>query len=191
MCDTIYIGNTQHTSNKIMDVHFYDLLLLLKNWQKSDSFAAHFEQHFKYNMSYTYLRKCMSFKLVKQINPIGAMKTFTKPNCNLFMEERPTILKSYMKNASILWTRIRRCTGPTGTKLFPFIFPKHWWSRLTGERVRYFLVMNESKSYFWCPRVLLTLPIWNISVRRSNASAVEPRIGLSQNHPKIMFNLTY
>ena len=46
MCDAIYIGNTQQTFKKRMDGHFSDLLCLLKNGQKSDSFAAHFEQHF-------------------------------------------------------------------------------------------------------------------------------------------------
>ena len=35
----------------------------------------------------------MTFKVLKQLNEIGAMKTFTKPNCNLFMQERLTILK--------------------------------------------------------------------------------------------------
>ena len=35
----------------------------------------------------------MTFKLVKQLNPIVAMNTFTKTNCNLCMEERLTILK--------------------------------------------------------------------------------------------------
>ena len=70
-----------------MYCHFSDLLSLFKNGQKSDSFAAHFEQHFKANMSRTDLRKYMKFKLVNQRNMIGAMKTFTKPNCNLFIEE--------------------------------------------------------------------------------------------------------
>ena len=46
MCDDIYIGNTQQTFKKIMDGHFSDLLRLLKNGQKSDSFASDFEQHF-------------------------------------------------------------------------------------------------------------------------------------------------
>ena len=36
----------------------------------------------------------MTFKLVNQINPIGTMKTFTKPNYNLLMEERLTTLKN-------------------------------------------------------------------------------------------------
>ena len=42
MCDAIYIGNTQQTFKKRMDGHFSDLLRLLKNGQKSDSFAVCF-----------------------------------------------------------------------------------------------------------------------------------------------------
>ena len=77
-----------------MDGHFSDLLRLLKNGQKSDSFAAHFEQHFNTTRSRTDLRKYMTFKVVKQLSLIGAMKKFTKPNFNLCMEERLTILKN-------------------------------------------------------------------------------------------------
>ena len=76
-----------------MDGHFYDLLRLLKNGHKSDSFAAHFEQHFNTTTSRTDLRKYMTCKFVKQLNPIGAMKTFKKLNCNLCMEGRLTIPK--------------------------------------------------------------------------------------------------
>ena len=64
-----------------------------KNGQKLDSFAAHFLQHFNTTTSRTNLRKYMAFKVVKEINPIGAMKILTKPNCNLCMQERLTILK--------------------------------------------------------------------------------------------------
>ena len=45
-------------------------------------------------MSRTYLRKCMTFKFVKQLNPIGKMKTLTKPNFNICMEKRLTIPKN-------------------------------------------------------------------------------------------------
>ena len=83
MCDAIYIGNTQKTFKKRMDGHFSDLKRLLKNRQKSDSLAAHFVQHFNTAMSHTDLRKYITFKVVKQLNPIGEIKTFTKPNCNL------------------------------------------------------------------------------------------------------------
>ena len=93
MCDAIYIDNNQQTFKKKMDGHFSDLQRLLKNGQKSDSFAAHFVQHFNNTTSRTDLRKCMTFKVIKQINPIGVMKFFTKPNCNLFMQERLKILK--------------------------------------------------------------------------------------------------
>ena len=91
---TIFLLQTYFlTFKKIMDDHFYDLQRLLKNGQKSDSFAAHFVQHFNNTTSRTDIRKCMKFKLIKQLNMIGAMKTFTKPNCNLYMQERLTILK--------------------------------------------------------------------------------------------------
>ena len=68
-----------------MDGHFFNILRLLNNGQKYDSFDAHFEQHLNSTKSRTDLRKYMTFKLVKQLTPIGAMKTFTKSNCNLCM----------------------------------------------------------------------------------------------------------
>ena len=73
---------------------FSDILRLLKKGQKSDSFAAHFEQYFNASTSRTDIRKYMTSKVVKQLNPIGTMETFTKPNCNLCMEEHLTILKN-------------------------------------------------------------------------------------------------
>ena len=120
MCDDIYIGNTQQTFKKILDGHFSNLQHLLKNGQKSDSFAAHLLQHFNNTTSRTYLRKCMAFKVVKQLNPIGAMKTFTKPNCNLCMQERLMILKNLgdkcvtvmNKNSEIYGACLHKTTFP-------------------------------------------------------------------------------
>ena len=77
-----------------MDSHLSDLQRLLKNGQKSDSFAAHFKHHFNTTKSLTYLCKYITFKLVKELNLIGKMKTFTNINCNLYMEEHLTILKN-------------------------------------------------------------------------------------------------
>ena len=74
-------------------VIFSYLLRLLKNGNKSDSFSIQFEQHFNTTKSHIDLRKYMMFIVVKVLNQIGAMKTVTKPNCNLCMEERLTILK--------------------------------------------------------------------------------------------------
>ena len=94
MCEDIYICNTNQTFKKRMDGNFYNTLRLLKNGQKPDSFAAHSEQHFNSTMSRTDLRMCTAFKVVKQLNKIGAMKKFTKPNCNLCMQESLTTLKN-------------------------------------------------------------------------------------------------
>ena len=60
----------------------------------------------------------MTFKVVKQLNPIGAMKTFTKPNCNLCMEEPLIILKNIRdkhvtvmnKNSDIYWACLNKTT---------------------------------------------------------------------------------
>ena len=93
MCENIYIGNTHHAFKKIMVIHFSNILSLLKNGQNYDSFASHFEQHFQSTTSRIDLRKCMTFKLVNQLNPIVAIKTFTKPNRDLSVEERLRILK--------------------------------------------------------------------------------------------------
>ena len=70
----IYKGNTYKTFKKIMDGHFSNLLRLLKNGQKSDSFAAYLKKHFKSTMICPDFRKCMTFKVVKQLNPIDEMK---------------------------------------------------------------------------------------------------------------------
>ena len=87
------IGNNQQTFKKRMDGHFSNLQRLLKNGKKSDSFAAHFVQHFKTTTSLTDVPKYMTFKVVRHTDLIGAMKTFTKPNCNICMQERLTVIK--------------------------------------------------------------------------------------------------
>ena len=94
MCEAIYIGNTQQAFRKRMVGHLSDLLRHLKNGQKLDSFSAYIKQHFNSTTSCTYLCKYITFKVVKQLNLIGAMKTFTKTSFNLCTEERLTILKN-------------------------------------------------------------------------------------------------
>ena len=80
-----------------MDGHFSYILRLIKDEKKSDSFAAHFKQHFNATTSRTDLRKYMAFQVVKQLKPIGTLKYFTKPNCKLCMEENLTIIKNPRK----------------------------------------------------------------------------------------------
>ena len=48
-----------------MDGNFSNLLRLLKNGQKSDSFATHFKHHFNATQSHKDLRKYMAFKVEK------------------------------------------------------------------------------------------------------------------------------
>ena len=99
MYDAICIGNTQHTLNKIKNDHIQSPTSPQKR-TKIRFISAHFKQKFNNNASRADLRKYMTFKLAKTLNPIGAMETFTKPNFNLFMEERLAILKIYVTNAS-------------------------------------------------------------------------------------------
>ena len=57
-----------------MDGHFSDILRLLKNGLKADSFAATFGQHLNTTTSRTDLRKDMTLIGVKELNLIGEMK---------------------------------------------------------------------------------------------------------------------
>ena len=68
----------------------------------------------------------MTFKLVKYINPIGEIQSFTKTNCNMCTEERLPILKNLRDKKITLMKNVWKYTGPSGTKNFPLIFPKHW-----------------------------------------------------------------
>ena len=88
-----------------MGVHFSGVQRLIKKGQKSDSFSAYFKHNFKSTTSCTYLRKCMDFNVVNHLNPIGAMKSFRKPNCNICMEERLTIPKNICDKRITLMNR--------------------------------------------------------------------------------------
>ena len=133
----IYIGNTQQTFKKRMDGHFSDVLRLLNNGQKSDSFAAHFEQHVESTTSRTDLRKCMTFKVVKQLNPIGAMKTFTKPTCNLSLSRYFLIniltFELFVRLSTIVQLGKPPGSVDSGTN-FERSSSQNMWTRLNFER---------------------------------------------------------
>ena len=76
MYDNIYKAKNQQIFKNIMDRNFSDILLPLKNGKETDSFTTHLEQHFKSTKSRTYPLKCMTFKVVKQINLIGAKNIY-------------------------------------------------------------------------------------------------------------------
>ena len=64
----------------------------------------------------------MTFKVVKQINTIGAMKTSTKPNCNLCMEERLKILKNLRDKRVMIMNTNSEIYGPDGTRFVSIDF---------------------------------------------------------------------
>ena len=83
ICDAIYIGNTHQTLKKVMDAHFSNLLCLLNNGQKYDSFDAHFEQNFNSTTSSTDLRNYMTFKVVKKLKSDWCNENIYKTNLQL------------------------------------------------------------------------------------------------------------
>ena len=78
-----------------MEGHLFDIQPLLKNGQKYDSFAAHFEKYFSSTTSHTDLHKFMTLKVVKHLNLIRSMKIFMKPK----WRNGKKFSKSYVKNA--------------------------------------------------------------------------------------------
>ena len=107
LCTAIYIGNTQQTVKTRMTQHFGDVRRLISEGKKSDTFAAHFAQHFDDAPSPAELREIMDFSIVAEVNPIGAVKTFGKMCCSLCMEERLTIVKASKKKGVEL---VNRCS---------------------------------------------------------------------------------
>ena len=53
----------------------------------------------------------MTFKVLKQLNPIDVMKTFTKPNCNICMQERLNILKKLRDKHVTVMNKISEIYG--------------------------------------------------------------------------------
>ena len=92
MRGNIYTGKTNQTPKKIMDDNFSDVQCLLKNG-KIRLISCSLKKNFKYTTSCIDLHKCIMFNVVKHLNSISTMKSFTKPNCIIYTEER------YMINA--------------------------------------------------------------------------------------------
>ena len=64
-----------------MDGHFSDVQHILKYGQKLDLYDVNYEQQFKPTTLLTDIWDCIPFKVVKHINPIRAIKSFTRSNC--------------------------------------------------------------------------------------------------------------
>ena len=68
----------------------------------------------------------MTFKVVKQLNLIGAMKIFTKPSCNLSMEEHLDIRKNSCDKRFTVMNKNSDIYGACWHKNnFPSILHKH------------------------------------------------------------------
>ena len=102
MCGNIYIGHTQQSFKKIMHGHFSDLQRLLRNGQRSDSFASHLVHQFNNTTPHMDICTYMKFKVIMELNRIGMIKTFTKYDFNVCMQARLTILKNICENPSQL-----------------------------------------------------------------------------------------
>ena len=71
------------------------------------------------------LHMCMTCKVVKQLNQIGAMKTFTKLDCSLYMEEHLTILKKLRNSCVLLMNKNSKIRCLLAQDDFPSSLPKH------------------------------------------------------------------
>ena len=79
----------------------------------------------------------MTFKVVKKIEPIGKMKIFTKPNCNICKEERLAILEKLCDKRVTIMNKNSDIYGACRHKMTS---PRFCLSTddpvLTGKRVR-------------------------------------------------------
>ena len=79
----------------------------------------------------------MPFKVVKQLNPIGATKTLMEPNCNLCMEQLLTILKKQRGKRVTIMNKNLEIYGACSQKTtFHRFFISTDDLILSGERVR-------------------------------------------------------
>ena len=95
----------------LMMTSLTDYYLEVQCRQKLSSFAAYDEQHVDYTTSRNDLGNCMMFKVVKQVNNIGVMESFTKPNLNLRIEEHLKIPKNLRERIATMMNKIYQICG--------------------------------------------------------------------------------
>ena len=127
----------------MIDRHFLDFQWMIRNGQKSDSFAAHYEQQFKYTMLCNDQRNHMMSRVVHQINPFGSTIWFTKPDCHLCMEERLTIKNNTWQKCHTYQQMIRDISGLPAQNDFLPIFPEHWWSHHWVKGLEHTIDLNN------------------------------------------------
>lgn len=137
-CGHSYIDQTsQHLKTK-MSQHFQDTRRRVLFGENSDTFAKHFGQHFaetQRDPSPKNQRKLMSFEILREIDPISAMRSFGKLDCRLCMLERLTILNAIRNGEKIANTRSKIYGGCRHKKRFhAFFTSKDTDEPLDGEK---------------------------------------------------------
>ena len=113
-----------------MDFHLSYVQLLLLKSENSYLFKAQYRQHIKSTTSPTDLCKCMTVKVIKHINLIREMKSFMKPDYNIYIEEHLTIIKKVCdKNFTFMNKIIVEIRGLPEQYEFLSILTEHWGSR--------------------------------------------------------------
>ena len=99
-CKCFYIGNTSRILKQRINEHMDDVRYQVKKGKLSDSFAAHFSQHFKEKskVKRREVRQLLNVEVLWKGNPICCTKTFGKNSCQLCMKERLSILNNLKNN---------------------------------------------------------------------------------------------
>ena len=71
-----------------MEQHFQNVAQKVPHNKNSDTFAAHFAQHFDQKPTQQHCREIMKFEILSMVNPIGSVKTWDKSSCNLCIKGR-------------------------------------------------------------------------------------------------------
>ena len=75
---TNYIVETPKTTFKIMGENFQDVAQKVQHNKNPDTFAAQFPQYFNQKLNPQKCHRCMEFKIMYMVSPIGLIKTWVE-----------------------------------------------------------------------------------------------------------------
>ena len=82
-----------------MSEHFLAVNNLAINGKASDTFAAHFAEHYPNGCPAQFLRENIDFEVLQQCNPISCVRSFKTLSCQLCAKERLAILRASMNSS--------------------------------------------------------------------------------------------
>ena len=120
-----------HRYNKTYYWQVYNLYSYIPDWKLFIQYQLTYDDlHHTWSLWTIY----SPFKVIKQLNPIGVMETSTKPNCNICMQERLTILKKIRDKRVIVMNKNLKIYGACWHKTtFRWFFQStdnpvfNWW----------------------------------------------------------------